>query len=224
MTYYRIPETHIIQQLVEESGGALQFVFRVPFRLLEVHPDNADLVAEIYRGALALAGSGQLAERLPNFPRNLPLFAITSIFCVICGIHWRGSSSWPNSAVPTGSLPGRQSIWRHSGSPWPASMAGRACWKRRFTAQRPIWLMCVSRAATNRAGSRGTVLRSMTTCTAGRNWRPPFPEIRRLEQESERVLVLMNNPWRGQATLNARMLRELLEGRTTKDEGRIHSQ
>ena len=36
------------------------------------------------------------------------------------------------------------------------------------------------------------------------------PEIRRLEQESERVLVLMNNPWRGQAVINARMLLELL--------------
>ena len=32
------------------------------------------------------------------------------------------------------------------------------------------------------------------------------PEIRRLEQESERVLVFMNNPWRGQAVINARML------------------
>jgi uncharacterized protein YecE (DUF72 family) len=37
------------------------------------------------------------------------------------------------------------------------------------------------------------------------------PEIRRLEQESERVLVLMNNPWRGQAVINARMLVELLQ-------------
>jgi len=36
------------------------------------------------------------------------------------------------------------------------------------------------------------------------------PEIRRLESESERVLVVLNNPWRGQATLNARTLLELL--------------
>jgi uncharacterized protein YecE (DUF72 family) len=40
--------------------------------------------------------------------------------------------------------------------------------------------------------------------------RAAVPEIRRLEQESERVLVLMNNPWRGQAAINARMLLELL--------------
>jgi uncharacterized protein YecE (DUF72 family) len=33
-----------------------------------------------------------------------------------------------------------------------------------------------------------------------------IPELRRLEQESERVLVFMNNPWRGQAVINARML------------------
>ncbi len=37
-----------------------------------------------------------------------------------------------------------------------------------------------------------------------------LPEIRRLEQESERVLVVMNNHWRGQATINARMMLELL--------------
>ena len=37
-----------------------------------------------------------------------------------------------------------------------------------------------------------------------------IPEIRRLEQESERVLVFMNNPWRGQAVINARMLMEQL--------------
>jgi uncharacterized protein YecE (DUF72 family) len=36
------------------------------------------------------------------------------------------------------------------------------------------------------------------------------PEIRRLERESERVFVFMNNPWRGQAAVNAQMLLELL--------------
>ena len=36
------------------------------------------------------------------------------------------------------------------------------------------------------------------------------PEILRLSQECEQVLVLMNNPWRGQATINAQMLMELL--------------
>jgi uncharacterized protein YecE (DUF72 family) len=33
-----------------------------------------------------------------------------------------------------------------------------------------------------------------------------IPEIRRLEQECEQVLVFMNNPWKGQAVINARML------------------
>jgi uncharacterized protein YecE (DUF72 family) len=37
-----------------------------------------------------------------------------------------------------------------------------------------------------------------------------IPEIRRLEQESERVLIFMDNHWRGQAVINARMLTELL--------------
>ncbi len=41
-----------------------------------------------------------------------------------------------------------------------------------------------------------------------------IPEIRRLEQECERVLVFMNNPWRGQAVINAHMLLEELRGIT----------
>jgi uncharacterized protein YecE (DUF72 family) len=42
------------------------------------------------------------------------------------------------------------------------------------------------------------------------------PEILRLEEQCERVFVLMNNPWRGQAAVNARMLLELIAGlRTT---------
>jgi uncharacterized protein YecE (DUF72 family) len=43
------------------------------------------------------------------------------------------------------------------------------------------------------------------------------PAIRRLEQECERVLVLMNNPWRGQATINAHMLLELLNHKDLED-------
>jgi len=43
-----------------------------------------------------------------------------------------------------------------------------------------------------------------------------IPEIRRLEQECERVLVFMNNPWRGQAVINARMLMDDL--RLTNDD------
>jgi uncharacterized protein YecE (DUF72 family) len=42
------------------------------------------------------------------------------------------------------------------------------------------------------------------------------PEIRRLESESERVLVVLNNPWRGQATLNARTLLDLLSVRSSQ--------
>jgi uncharacterized protein YecE (DUF72 family) len=38
-----------------------------------------------------------------------------------------------------------------------------------------------------------------------------IPEIRRLEQESERVLIFMANHWRGQAVVNAHMLLEQLE-------------
>jgi uncharacterized protein YecE (DUF72 family) len=37
------------------------------------------------------------------------------------------------------------------------------------------------------------------------------PEIRRLAGECEQVLVFMNNPWKGQAVINARMLMAELE-------------
>jgi uncharacterized protein YecE (DUF72 family) len=42
----------------------------------------------------------------------------------------------------------------------------------------------------------------------------------RLERESERVLVFMNNPWRGQAVINARMLMEQLQEITNGSHGR----
>ena len=42
------------------------------------------------------------------------------------------------------------------------------------------------------------------------------PHIRRLDERCERVFVFMNNPWRGQATVNGRMLKEEL--RLTSDE------
>ena len=42
-TYYRIPERIAIKQLIDYSGGLLQFVFRTPFRLSEGHAENGDL-------------------------------------------------------------------------------------------------------------------------------------------------------------------------------------
>lgn len=218
MTYYRIPEINIIQQFVEESGGALQFVFRVPFRLLEVHSENADLVRKFIAALWPLREAGQLAGVIAQFP---PEFAfIRDNFQLLC--HLRDS------------LEGIQLVTEFGSPDWLTPRAAK-----HLAAQR-ICLACVD-------GGASLLDKTFYSATAdlayvrfqGRNqsrWikgdgstqhdylysraelAAAVPEIRRLEQESERVLVFMNNPWRGQATLNARMLRELLEVRMTNDE------
>ena len=67
-TYYRIPEIVAIKEIIEETQGVMPFVFRVPSRLSDEHPDNADLARRFASALWPLKDTGQLAGVLVQFP------------------------------------------------------------------------------------------------------------------------------------------------------------
>jgi uncharacterized protein YecE (DUF72 family) len=208
-TYYRIPEQESIQQLMMESGS-LQLVFRVPFRLLEERPDAGDLAERFVAALWPLRESGQLTGVVAQFGPDFTF--IRDHFQRLCRLR--------------GQLDGLSLIADFCCPDWLTPRAAR------HLATERIALACVDGGVT----LREKTFYCATAATAyvrfqGRNqsrWvqedgsarhdylysraelAAAVPEIRRLEQESERVLVLMNNPWRGQAAINARMMQELL--------------
>jgi uncharacterized protein YecE (DUF72 family) len=209
-TYYRIPEDITIKQLADFSGGSLQFTFRVPSRLSEEHAEHEDLARRFVSALWPLKESGQMAGVVAQFA---PEFAfIRDNFERLCRLR--------------DSLAGIQLIAEFGCPDWMTPKAVR------HLARERIALACVD-------GGTGLRERTAYYATAGlayvrfqgrrqAQWikgdgsaqhdylysraelAAAVPEIRRLERESERVLVLMNNPWRGQAAINAGMLKELL--------------
>jgi len=209
-TYYRIPEASTIQQLIEESGGLLQFVFRVPFRLVEGREENGDLARRFTAALWPLKEAGRLSGALARFG---PDFAfIRDNFQRLCGLR--------------DLLDGIPLVAEFGCSDWLAPRAARhlaaqqialacvdggmsLCEKTFYCATAPLAYVRFqgrnqSRWIRGDGSSQHNYLYSRAELAAA------LPEIRRLEEESGRVLVVMNNPWRGQAAINAEMLLELL--------------
>jgi uncharacterized protein YecE (DUF72 family) len=210
MTYYRIPENIAIKQLADSKPGAVQFVFRVPCRLLEDRSNCGNLARDFVSALWPLQDAGQLAGVVAQFAPEFGF--IRDNFGRLCRLR--------------DSLDGITLVAEFGCADWLTLRAAK-----HLAAER-IALACVD-------GGMSLRDRTFYCATAnlayvrfqGRNlskWvkgdgsaqhdylysraelAVAVPEIRRLEQESERVLVLMNNPWRGQAAVNARMLLELL--------------
>ncbi len=209
-TYYRIPEDVMIKQLIELSAGSLQFVFRAPCRLTEEHAENGELAHRFVAALWPLKEAGQLAGTVAQFPPSFDF--IRDNFGRLCRLR--------------DALGGIPLIAEFGCADWLTPKAAR------HLAREGIAFACID-------GGAGLSECTYYYATAGlayvrfqgrkqSRWirgdgssqhdylysraelRAAVPEIRRLEQESERVLVLMNNPWRGQAAINARMLLELL--------------
>ncbi len=214
-TYYRIPEPISVQQLISESGGRLQFVFRVPSRLVAGDCEGGNLASRFVSALWPLRENAQLAGVVAQFGPEFGF--IRDNFRHLCGLR--------------DALTGLPLIADFGCTDWLTPRAAR-----HLAAER-IALACVD-------GGAGLAEKTWYCATAdvayvrfqGRNqsrWiqgdgsarhdylysraelAAAIPEIRRLEQESERVLVLMNNPWRGQAAINARMLIDLLRHQTS---------
>jgi uncharacterized protein YecE (DUF72 family) len=209
-TYYRLPETTTVQQLIDESKGSLQFVFRLPSKLVEICPVDGDLARRFAAALWPLKESGQLGGVVAQFDPGFEFFRDN--FRHLCALR--------------NTLEGVPLIAEFGCPEWLTPRAAK------HLARENIILACVDGGM----HLRDQTFYCATSSTAyvrfqGRNrsrWikgdssaqhdylysraelAAAFRKIRRLEEESERVLVLMNNPWRGQATINARMLLELV--------------
>lgn len=209
-TWYRIPEAISIQQLIDESSGSLQFLFLLPFRLVEQGRENGDLARQFVAALWPLKEAGRLSGVLARFGPDFTF--IRDNFRRLCLLR--------------DSMEGIPLVAEFGCEEWLTLRAAR------HLAGRQIALACID-------GGTSLQDRTFYCATAplayvrfqGRNrsrWiredgsaqhnylysraelEAAVPEIRRLERESEQVLVLMNNPWRGQAAINARMMLELL--------------
>jgi uncharacterized protein YecE (DUF72 family) len=209
-TYFRIPEVSAIQQIADGTRGALQFVFRVPARLLQEHAGNKELAERFAAALWPLKEAGQLSGVLAQFPPGFDF--IRDNFERLCRLR--------------DSLESIPLIAEFGCAAW------NSCKAAKHLASVHIALACID----NGTSLNEKPFFCVTAETAyvrfqGRNqsrWLKgdgsaqhdylysraelvaAVPEIRRLEKESERVMVFMNNPWRGQAVVNARMLMEEL--------------
>jgi uncharacterized protein YecE (DUF72 family) len=210
LTYYRIPEVITVQELVSETAGDFQFVFRAPFRLAEEHPDNPDLARRFAASLWPVKEAGRLAGVLAQFPPEFEF--MRDNFDRLCRLR--------------DSLEGIPLIAEFGCPDWLTARAAK-----HLAAER-IALACVdggtrlaektffcatsglayvrfqgrnsSRWVKGDGSAQYDYLYSRAELAAA------VPEIRRLEQESEKVMVFMGNHWRGQAVINARMLLEEL--------------
>lgn len=204
-THYRIPEVAIIQQLIDGSEGRLQLVFRVPFRLAEDGSPSGDLAREFVSALWPLQENAQLAGVVAQFGAgfgfNRENFQrLCRLRDVLAGLRLIADFGCPDWLSPRAA--------RHLA----AQRIALACVDGGALTDRTFYCATADLAYVRFQGrnqsrwiqgdgsARHDYLYSQAELEAA------VPEIRRLEQESERVLVLMNNPWRGQAALNARQL------------------
>lgn len=213
-TYYRIPETAEIQEIIEQSRGVLQFVFRAPYRLSDERADNAELARRFCSALWPLKETGQLAGVLAQFPPEFGfvrdhferLCLLRDYLEGIPLIAEFGCADWltPRAAkhlaaahIALACVDGGTSLRDRT---FFCATTG-AAYIRFQGRNRSRWIQGDGSAQHDYLYSRAEL-------------QAVIPDIRRLEQESDRVLVFMGNHWRGQAVVNARMLLELLGGMT----------
>jgi uncharacterized protein YecE (DUF72 family) len=211
-TCYRIPEVLAIKELIEETRGSLSFVFRAPFRLSEAHPDNPDLARRFAAALWPLKEAGQLSGVLAQFSPGFEF--IRDNFERLCllrdsleGILLIAEFGCPDWHSPSGV--------KHLASAHIAlaCVDGGAGLKERTFFCATAELAYVRFQGRNQSRwLKGDGSQQHDYLYSRAELAAAIPEIRRLERESERVLVFMNNPWRGQAVINARMLKEQLQG------------
>ncbi len=211
MTYYRIPERITIQQLADAVDGAMQFVFKVPLHLVEGRADSTDLARDFVSALWPLWEAGQLAGVVAQFAPEFSfirdnfhkLCQLRDLFGGIPLVAEFGCPDWltPRAAkhlaaerLVLACVDGGVDLRERTFYCATASLA----YVRFQGRNRSKWVQGDGSAQHDYLYSREELAAAV-------------PEIRRLEQESERVLILMNNPWRGQAAVNARMLQELLQ-------------
>lgn len=209
-TYYRLPEPAAVAELLE-CGDALQLVFRVPYRIVENREEGGDLARRFASALWPLKEAARLPAVVAQFPPGFEF--IRDNFRRLCGLRDAlegiplvaefGCQDWltPRAArhlaaerIALACVDGGKSLRERTFYCATADVA----YVRFQGRNRSRWIQGDGSADHNYLYSRAEL------AAAAR-------EIRRLEEESGQVLVLMNNCWRGQAALNARTMQELLE-------------
>jgi uncharacterized protein YecE (DUF72 family) len=215
-TYFRIPEVSAIKQITYETRGRMQFVFRVPFRLLQERPGNQELAQRFAAVLWPLKESGQLPGVLAQFPPEFEF--IRDNFERLCRLRdllegipliaefgctdWNSSKAAKHLSAANIALACVDGGTDLKEKPFFCATTGLS-YVRFQGRNQSRWLKGDGSAQHDYLYSRAELSAAI-------------PEIRKLENESGQVLVFMNNPWRGQAVINARMLIEEL--RMTNDE------
>jgi uncharacterized protein YecE (DUF72 family) len=205
-TYYRIPEAQTIQEIIEGTHGNLPLVFRVPSRLSEDHADNADLARRFVSALWPLKDTGQLAGVLVRCPPEFEF--IRDNFEKLCRLRdfLEGISLIAEFGCPEWNS---QRAAKHLAS---ANIAFACIDGGNSLKEKPFFCATTELAYVRFQGRnqsqwlKGDGSDEHNYLYSRAELTSVIPEIRRLEQESERVLVFMNNPWRGQAIINASML------------------
>jgi uncharacterized protein YecE (DUF72 family) len=211
-TCYRIPEPFQIQQLINGSGGTLQFVFRVPSRLCDGPPLKDAAAREFVSALWPLVEAGQLGAVVARFDPGFAL--IRDNFDFLCGLQE--------------SLAGMPLVAEFGCADWftpkavkhlSARRLGLACVDGGMGLSEPTFYCATADVAYVRFQGRrqsrwirGDGSEQHDYLYSRAELAATVPKIRMLSEQCERVFVLTNNPWRGQAAVNARMLGELLEG------------
>jgi len=211
-TCYRIPEPIQIQQLIDGSGGSLQFVFRVPSRLCAGPFGKDDSAREFVSALWPLKEAGQLGAVVARFDPGFTF--IRDNFNTLCRLQE--------------SLDGIPLVAEFGCPDWLTARAakhlsarrlGLACVDGGVSLSEPTFYCATADVAYVRFQGRkqsrwvqGDGSEQHDYLYSRAELASAVPHIRRLSEQCERVFVLTNNPWRGQAAVNARMLLELLGG------------
>jgi uncharacterized protein YecE (DUF72 family) len=211
-TCYRMPEPFQIQQLIDGSGGALQFVFRVPSRLCERPFGKENPAREFVSSLWPLKEAGQLGAVVARFDPGFTF--IRDNFDFLCrlqesldGVPLVAEFGCPDWLTPR--------AVKHLS----ARRLGLACVDGGISLSEPTFYCATADVAYVRFQGRkhsrwvqGDGSEQHDYLYSRAELAAAVPHIRRLSERCERVFVLMNNPWRGQSAVNARMLLELLGG------------
>jgi len=211
-TCYRMPEPCQIQQLIDGSGDTLQFIFRAPSVLCGGSPGKDNPAREFVSALWPLMEVGQLGAVVARFD---PGFAfIRDNFDFLCRLQE--------------SLDGIPLVVEFGCPDWLTSRAakhlsarriGLACIDGGMNLSEPTFYCVTGDVAYVRFQGRkqlrwipGDGSEQHDYLYSRAELAAAIPHICRLSEQCERVFVLMNNPWHGQATVNARVLLELLGG------------
>jgi uncharacterized protein YecE (DUF72 family) len=183
----------------------MQFIFRAPSQLSKDGPGAQDCARRFLSALWPLAEAGQLAGTLvsfepefefhrDNFARLLSLQGLLKPVPMIVDF---GGEAWRTPRAARHLAAHRIALACSDGEP--AFATADLAYLKFQGRNRSKWLSGDGSAEHNYLYSRAELQAKLT-------------EIRRLESECERVMVLMNNTWRGQAAVNGQMMAELLAG------------